>query len=276
MEIAPGVRAIQIPEENIMRPVYTNIYLVGETSVIMVDTGEDNERFKRAISDYLTGLPPVAGRKVTDAVVTHSHYDHSGGLRWVRDNLGAKIWAHPKALPILEEHLGKGTVEPLKDGQVLAGEKATLEVIYTPGHNPDSVCYYTKEQGVLFTGDTILGVGTVTISDLYDYMDSLRRLLGLENLRFICPGHGPVVEHPREKIQEYIDHRNMRENQILTALKWWGPQTSWELVLRIYWDVDPRLHRPAEGNVLTHLRKLEREGRVRVRKEWEKPVYQLA
>lgn len=272
MEIAPGVQAIQIPEENVMRPVYTGIYLVGESSMIMIDSGEDDERFTKAISDYLVGL---GSRKVTDVVITHSHFDHSGGLKWAKENLGARLWAHPKALPILEEKLGKGTVEPLEDGHILEAERATLAAIYTPGHNQDSICYYMKEQGVLFTGDTILGVGTVTIGDLYDYMGSLRRLLTLRNLRFICPGHGPVVENPRKKIREYIDHRNMRDGQILTALKWGGPQTSLQLALKIYWDVDPRLHRPAEGNVLTHLRKLEREGKVLVHREWEKQVFQL-
>lgn len=270
MQVTPHVYAIQVPESELMRPQFTNIYLVGRNSAIMVDSGEDNERFQTQMKEELGRL---GQRRITDVVVTHSHFDHSGGLGWVREATGARLRAHPQAIAELEEKFGKGSIEPLMDGQVLEADGASLEVIYTPGHNDNSVCYFLREEGVLFTGDTILGVGTVTIRDLLDYMNSLHRLRELE-LKIIGPGHGPLITDPKERVREYIAHRQMREDQIVAALKAW-PKDSWQLVKTIYWDVDPRLHRAAEGNVLTHLRKLEREERVWVHTGWQPPVYQL-
>jgi hypothetical protein len=80
----------------------------------------------------------------------------------------------------------------------------------------------------------------------------------------ICPGHGELVHDPRERLQSYIEHRLERERQILAVLAESSELTSWEIMERIYTDIDPRLRRAADGNVRTHLDKLEHEGRVRV------------
>jgi hypothetical protein len=94
-------------------------------------------------------------------------------------------------------------------------------------------------------------------------MNSLERLRQLPNLKVICPGHGPLIDNPREYIDDYIAHRKQREQQILTALAEGGEMTSWDIMMSIYTDIDQRLRRAADGNVRTHLRKLEKEGRVK-------------
>ena len=75
--------------------------------------------------------------------------------------------------------------------------------------------------GVCFTGDTVLGTGSVFISpgegSLGAYLESLRRLRGLD-LEVLCPGHGPYVWDPRAKLDEYIDHRLERERMLVAAL----------------------------------------------------------
>jgi hypothetical protein len=102
-------------------------------------------------------------------------------------------------------------------------------------------------------------------------MASLQRLRGLPNLKLICPGHGPVIEDPAATIDDYIKHRNARERQIVAALASGETLTSWQIMERLYTDIDSRLRRAADGNVRSHLRKLEREGRLKtyegVRKE---------
>src|SRR5437763_871538 len=94
-----------------------------------------------------------------------------------------------------------------------------------------------------------------------DYMDSLRRLQGLD-VRRIYPAHGPVIENAPAKIQEYIDHRLLRERQILEALGD-GLLTIPAMVERIYAQVPKALHVTAAMSVESHLKKLRRDGRAR-------------
>lgn len=90
--------------------------------------------------------------------------------------------------------------------------------VYTPGHTTDHLCFWLDEEQSLFAGDTILGQGTTEFEDLYDYLNSLKKILKLSPKR-IYPGHGPVIENPREAIEHYLSHRQQRNEQILSALK---------------------------------------------------------
>jgi glyoxylase-like metal-dependent hydrolase (beta-lactamase superfamily II) len=93
-----------------------------------------------------------------------------------------------------------------------------------------------------------------------DYLRSLERLLTLEAGR-IYPGHGPVIPEAREKLQEYLDHRLEREEQVIHAIES-GARTVEGMVEQIYVGY-PRVLYPAAGqSVLSHLLKLEREGRA--------------
>jgi endoribonuclease LACTB2 len=90
--------------------------------------------------------------------------------------------------------------------------------IHTPGHTTDHLCYWLEEEQALFAGDTILGQGTTEFEDLFDYINSLQLILNLSP-KIIYPGHGPVIENPREAIEHYLAHRQQRNEQILDALK---------------------------------------------------------
>ena len=262
MQVSPSVRAVQVPDDSPMHPQFTSIYLVGRGQVLTIDSGEAVDRYRWMLRGYLAATERA---EVALAALTHHHLDHAGNLGWIREHLRAEILVPPEAPALLEGELPDEGVSTLRDGQRLdLGDGVAVQVLLTPGHSIDSVCYYLEEEGVLFSGDTLLGTGTTTVRDLDDYMASLRRLLGLPNLRIICPGHGPIVDDPRERLQQYLDHRNERERQILDVLAASGEATSWEIMLRLYTDINPRLRRAADGNVQTHLRKLEREGRLAV------------
>src|SRR5205814_118400 len=158
-------------------------------------------------------------------------------------------------------------VTPLHHGSELGpSDEVRLRVIHTPGHSVDSVCYYLEAEGVLFTGDTILGASSTTISDLGDYMASLGALRDLPNLQYLCPGHGPVIENPIAYIDAYINGRHARDRQILDVLAQNPEMTTWAIMEQIYADLNlvPRLQRAADRQVATHLRKLEKEGRIKV------------
>ncbi len=141
---------------------------------------------------------------------------------------------------------------------------AGLRAVATPGHSPDSVSFWSEEARALFTGDTVLGRGTSVIDppegDLVVYLRSLRRMRDLDP-RTIYPGHGPVVVRGRAKLDEYLEHRAMREQQVLDALSGGGRSIA-ELVEAIYVDYPAEVRELAGRSVLAHLLKLDAEGRV--------------
>src|SRR3970282_1183317 len=103
------------------------------------------------------------------------------------------------------------------------------------------------------------------VSDLAGYIESLRRLRSLPNLRVIGPGHGPLITEPVAYIDDYITHREERDRQIVMAMEAAGTAlTSWQIMERLYVGLDPRLFRMADANVRAHLVKLEKEGRLRL------------
>ncbi|HZU75359.1 MAG TPA: MBL fold metallo-hydrolase [Dehalococcoidia bacterium] len=265
MQISPSVRAVQVPDENPMHPVFTSIYLVGKDGggeALTIDSGEAVDRYRWMLRGYLAATERA---EIALAGITHFHLDHSGNLKWMREALKAEVLVADEAKPFLEkdERLPEDGLRPLRPGQVIDLDGGVrVQTIFTPGHSPDSLCYYIEDEGVLFTGDTLLGSSTTTVHDLAAYRRSLKRLRELPKLEVILPGHGEVVRDPRERLQMYIDHRDQRERQILAVLAEGGVMTSWDIMLKIYGDINPRLRRAADGNVQAHLRQLEQEGRL--------------
>jgi ribonuclease/clavin/mitogillin len=138
-----------------------------------------------------------------------------------------------------------------------------LRAIETPGHARDHLCFYLEEERAVFTGDVVLGAGTTVIprdGDLGDYLDSLNRLLALD-IDVLFPAHGPLIREPHAKIREYLDHRALRERQIVDGVVA-GISEVQALVRRIYVDIPESLYPAAGVSVEAHLRKLEKEGVV--------------
>jgi glyoxylase-like metal-dependent hydrolase (beta-lactamase superfamily II) len=244
----------------------TNTYLVGRRDPILIDTGAGVPAYLPLLEAYLAERGFSQPSRV---LLTHRHRDHLGGVEQLRARYRglrvSKMRHKDAALP--------EPIEDLRDGERVEGEGVTLLPVYTPGHASDHLCYYLVEERALFTGDVILGGSTTVIpsddGDLLDYLDSLKRLLGLDVQR-IYPAHGPVIEDGPAKIREYIDHRLMRERQILEAMTD-GLDTIPAMVARIYADVAPALHPVAAMSVESHLRKLAREGRAREEREADAP-----
>lgn len=260
MQVSGSVRAVQVPEEDPGRPVFTNIYLVGKGQVLTIDSGEAIDKFRWMIKGYLAA---VERAEIALAGISHHHWDHAGNLKWVRSELGAEIVVPKAGVPLLKGFLPRTGVSTFDDGKVIELDGGVkVRVIATPGHSTDSVCYYIEDEGVLFTGDTLLGSSTTIVFDLAAYRQSLAKLVALPHLKVICPGHGAIVNDPRERLQMYVDHRNMREQQILGVLKEGGPWTSWEIMMKLYTDINPRLRRGADNNVRAHLAELAAAGRI--------------
>ena len=222
----------------------TRTYLLGESAVL--DPGPAIESHIEAIHNAMPRLKTI--------FITHRHADHAPAAAPLKRVTGARIVA---PAGVIDE----------TDVIVRGGEKVEdLEVIATPGHTHEHVCFLTPDRD-LFTGDTILGTGTTAIfppdGNMSDYMQSLRTLRA-RNPKRIFPGHGPTRDDAAALIDEYIAHRLQREQEVIDALRN-GAHTIPEMRRRIYAALDPRLEKAAEVQIGAHLIKLQEEGRVDVR-----------
>jgi len=235
----------------------TNTYLVGEP-VWIVDPGPpDPEQARRVVTAV------CAGDDAAGIVLTHRHFDHAGAVALVRDELGVDVFAGRE--PETANRLGEPDAEDLGDLRIVReGDRlGPFLVIETPGHAADHIALFTEERE-LFCGDTVLGEGSVFIppggGSLGRYLDSLRRLRDLD-ARVLYPGHGPVVEDPRAKLDEYIAHRLERERRLIEALDD-GLRERDALLDRVWADAPPQLRGPAAMTLESHLDKLDHEGRL--------------
>ena len=124
------------------------------------------------------------------------------------------------------------------------------------------MAFVLEEEDAMFTGDNVLGHGTAVFEDLATYLTSLARMKPQFKGR-AYPGHGDVIQNGPAKIQEYIDHRMEREQQVLVTLSEGNrAMTPMEIVRIIYKDYPEGLYEPAAKGVLQILKKLEGEGKV--------------
>ncbi|MFI9844927.1 MBL fold metallo-hydrolase [Nonomuraea sp. NPDC051941] len=227
----------------------TNTWVIGGDEVVVIDPGPEDESHLRRVRDHL------GERRVTEILLTHGHFDHSGGARRFAEMVRAPVRAlDPR------HRLGE---EGLDDGDVVSVAGLEIHVYGTPGHSFDSLCFWLPQDRAMLTGDTVLGRGTTIIArdgGLADYLRSLDRLRaaaeGLE-ARALLPGHGPVLPDPIAALDGYIAHRRQRLDQIRAA-RAPGARTPREIVKIVYADVDRSLWAAAEMSVVAQLDYLDR------------------
>lgn len=252
------------PNPSLMTLDGTNTWLVaepGSTTVIVIDPGPDDEGHIQRVC----AVAAERGQRVVDIVLTHRHLDHSAGAPRLHDLTGAPVRAVDQA-----HRLGS---EGLTGGDVLDSSGCELRVISTPGHTSDSVSLAIPADGVVLTGDTVLGRGTAVIADdgsLGDYLDSLGQLRAIADstdLRQLLPGHGPALGDPAGVLDFYIAHRAERLDEVRGALAA-GDQNPAQIVARVYVDVDKALWPFAEVSVRAQLRYLRDRGEVPPAVSW--------
>ena len=185
-----------------------NAYVVeneGRAGAFLVDPGDDYAALMRALS----------GRKLEAICLTHAHYDHMLAAPGLIADTGAKLYAGAKDMPALNDarlnlYAPGWSRLPAPQGlkAIAYGEElevcgVRLQVILTPGHTPGGVCLYAKDEGVLFSGDTLFcaGYGRVDFpgSNAADMRASLLKLFALPGETRVLPGHGEETTIARER-----------------------------------------------------------------------------
>ena len=242
----------------------TNTYLVGTGRArLLIDTGE-------GVPSWVDHLRSVLGSNTLKAVlITHWHPDHVGGLDHVRQLV--------PGVPVYQSQIARPDPDILdiQDGQTFSVAGATLRAVHTPGHTTDHMAFVLEEENAVFAGDNVLGQGTAVFEDLAVYLASLAKMKALyspeDKARRLYPGHGPVVEDGPGKIDEYIGHRQQREDQVVGLLQSGssgiktsstGALTPQQMVEVIYADIRKDLYPAAERGLTQILYKLEAEGKV--------------
>lgn len=293
MEITPGVHHVPVDVPRYHgAPFSPNVFFVVDAGeAVMIDAGFPDRDSIEIRLRYLAN--ELGGARLKYVVLTHFHFDHSSGAHIYRERTGAQIVLNkhdvqplldpgnaPQDLPEdegseeqrryrEEARRSKPDIEA-EDGQVLRVGRRLLRLLHVPGHSPGSQCLFLEDEGVLFTGDCVLGQGTTAISpppygDMLAYVESLRKMQRL-NAALLCPGHGPLVKEPNRKLQELIDHRAARDQQVLELIGQ-GKNSVSQMLRLIYPEISPRLRRAARDQILAHLHKLQREGKLTFHQE---------
>ncbi|MHB1487929.1 MAG: MBL fold metallo-hydrolase, partial [Acidimicrobiales bacterium] len=246
VELSPLVRRVLAPNPSVMTGPGTNSYLIGRSQLAVIDPGPDEP-------DHLDRLAKAGSGRIRWILVTHTHPDHSPGAAGLKARTGAEVLGFSARDGFVPDIT-------ITDGYRLAGPDFTLTAIHTPGHASNHLCYLLEPERWLFSGDHVMSGSTVVIAppdgDMAAYLQGLARVADLSPpLAGMAPGHGPFIEDPAAKLDEYLRHRRAREVAIAEALAQAGRASVEDLVGRVYTDVAEVLHPVARFSVWAHLRK---------------------
>jgi glyoxylase-like metal-dependent hydrolase (beta-lactamase superfamily II) len=195
------------------------VYLVrfgDKAALIDAGSGRGHQQLTKNIAECLE--PNV---QLEYLLLTHCHFDHTGGAQAVRDEYGCRIVAHELDAIYLESGDNRVTgavwygarLEPFAIDIKLQGQESILEIgsgtvtaIHCPGHSPGSVVYTTDIDGqlILFGQDVHGPIHSELLSDEKQYLESLGRLLDLE-ADLLLEGHFGVIE-PKEEVRAFIEN----------------------------------------------------------------------
>lgn len=266
-QVSPLIRRVIANNPGPFTYVGTGVYIIGTGEVAVIDPGPMKEEHFDALKAALKG------ERVTHVLVTHGHSDHSPLAQPLAEWAGCKTYAKDCGVHTAKDELGSpddlGFMPDVRvgDGDVLSGPGWTIDVIETPGHTINHLCFGLREENACFSGDHIMGWSTTVVAppdgNMGAYMRSLEKVRGL-GFETLWPTHGDPVRGKafvETFITEYANHRKAREAAIVAELR--GGETSIPaMVARMYVDVDQRLHPAAAMSVLGHMLDLIERGVV--------------
>ncbi|MGR9237930.1 MBL fold metallo-hydrolase [Rhizobium leguminosarum] len=268
--VVSGVERVTVNNPGPFTFFGTNSYIVGSSSVAVIDPGPEDEAHFQAL------MAALAGRAVTHIFVSHTHRDHSPLARRLQAATGAVTVGqgpHRPARPLRD-----GEINPFSessdlsfvpditigDGQTLSGDGWALTAVLTPGHTANHAAFALAGRNILFSGDHVMAWSTSIVAppdgSMADYMASLDRLMKRQD-RLLLPGHGGPVTQPAGFLRALKAHRLRREQAVLARVQAGDTQIA-EMVKVIYRDTDPKLHGAAALSVLAHIEDLLERGEI--------------
>lgn len=175
----------------------------------LIDPGAEGERLVAMIKEN--------GWTIEKILLTHGHFDHTGGIADIRKHLDIPVYAHKNGRILLRDpqlNLSRFCGEDIiihdvnyfDNGDVftLSTDPAySLKAIYTPGHTIDSTTFYNDTENVAFVGDTIFkgqpGTDQYPTANRTDLYRSIATILSLPDDTLICSGHSDVTTVNDEK-----------------------------------------------------------------------------
>src|SRR5882672_2350597 len=262
VQLSERVRRLTAPNGSVMTGPGTNTYFVGDPdgkAWAVIDPGPDD-------AGHVDAIVAAAPGPIRWILVTHTHRDHSPAAAALKARTGAQLFGKRARFEQWQD-AGFAPDRELAHGErVAVGARSTLRVIHTPGHASNHLCYLLEQEQTLFTGDHVMQGSTVVINppdgDMTAYRDSLRALLR-EDLQWLAPGHGFLIERPADAISRLIQHRLRREQKVIDALRDGGPSEIATLLGKVYDDVPELMHPVAQRSLTAHLLKLAADGVAR-------------
>ena len=253
------VKKITAPNPGVFTGGGTNTYLVGREDLTLIDPGPN-------IKEHIDEIIRVSENKIKRILVTHTHTDHSPAALPISKVLDVPMYGR---LIDGESSWEDETFIPdviLNDADIIKTDEYTLEVIHTPGHASNHLCFLIKELNCLITGDHIMDGSTVVIGppdgNMADYLESLNKLFKYK-IDCLAPGHGNFMYEPKKVIESIIRHRLSREAKVLRRLEDVGDIDLESLTAIVYDDVPEQLHPIAKFSLEAHLLKLLNEGVIK-------------
>ena len=150
----------------------TNCYILSiDSDVLIIDPGDEYEKI----------IDKVYGKNILGILITHSHFDHVGALKYFNN----VVYDYYN---LSEKNYNIGNFN--------------FDVITTPGHTSDSICFYFKKENIMFTGDFIFknAIGRMDLGgDYVDMKKSLNKIKNYDDSITIYPGHGESSTLGEEK-----------------------------------------------------------------------------